>query len=136
MINYIVNFDEMEEGLRNILSNVTRKRTIGYEKIENTTILLEIPPIRKPFSYERDNFPPNARLKETIVLSDGFDLEDSFEIFLNGESLGEQKMNHTIAREGFPDLELRSIALNYHNNSGKYKKVRLLVLFSLKRGIE
>lgn len=124
MINYVINFDEIEDSLKSILSNINLKSkkeeaTIDYEK---TTFM--IPPIKGTYSKILDN--PGGLIELSFDIN-GFSPEDRLEIFFDGEKKGELNFCYSNRIIRFAPFS-GEISLNYIS-AGGYKNIQIYSLF-------
>lgn len=120
MINYVVNFDEIEEALQNLLSNIGLRHGVNSTELYSKEQEFEIPPMKGRFSFnlELDN---NTELIELYFQVDGFDPGDSIELVVDGFSKGLLKLCYSNRVLKFLPNKSQ-VELIYHNDGG-YKNL-------------
>jgi hypothetical protein len=126
MIEYVVNFDEMEETLNEILSSLRKKKRTNIRELKSKEVDFLIPPLKGRYEITIPIEDNETKLRKLIIVPDGYNTSDDFEIYYDNRLSGSHTFTSSVfSLEYLSPLSVNSITIYFTNHSGLYRNLKI-----------
>lgn len=126
MIEYVVNFDEMEETLNEILSILRKKKRTNIKELKSKETNFTIPPLKGRYEIVIPIEGEETKLKKLVIIPDGYNTEDDFEIYYDGHMSGIHTFTNSVfSLDYLSPLTVSNVKICFTNNSGLYRNLKI-----------